>query len=214
MRIRDTLLAGLARQLRRPTGIRGVITGRRLNRFNQDSVLAAVAATQLEPGQTAADIGFGGGVGLPPLLERVGAHGHVYGIDLSQTMLRMARRRFKGDVANGRLTLERGDLGDLPLPDDSLDTLITVNTVYFLTDLDRATAELARVLRPGGRAVVGVGDPDAMASMPVVAHGFTVRPIDELTHSLVASGFATPRDVRVGDGEGAFHLLVADLPAQ
>lgn len=148
------------------------------------------------------------------MLERVGAAGHVYGIDLSQTMLRTARRRHKQDVTAGRLTLQAGDLADLPLPDDSLDALITVNTVYFVADLDRALAEIARVLRPSGRALIGVGDPDAMAAMPVIAHGFTLRSIDELTRGLVAAGLAAPRDERVGTDEGAFHLLIAHRPPQ
>jgi SAM-dependent methyltransferase len=49
---------------------------------------------------------------------------------------------------------------------------ITVNTIYFVDDLDRACSELARVLRPGGRLVVGIGDPEAMARMPFSAYGF------------------------------------------
>jgi arsenite methyltransferase len=65
------------------------------------------------------------------------------------------------------------------------------------------------VLRPGGRAVVGVGDPTAMASMPFARHGFRLRPVDDLVRGLQDAGLTVVRHGRVGDGDDAFHLLVA-----
>lgn len=210
MGIRDRLNAGLARQLGHPSGIRGRLIGRRLNHWNHDTVHAAVAATELGPGQSAADIGFGGGAGLRALLDRVGPGGVVHGVELSETMLAAAKRGFRQDIADGRLSLHAGGLAKLPLTNGSLDAVITVNTVYFVADVEQAFAEIARVLRPGGRAVIGVGDPTAMASMPVTAHGFTIRPVDDLVGQLRRAGFRDPQDQRVGADERAFHLLVAD----
>lgn len=214
MGVRDSFMVGMARQLRQPEGFRGRITGRSLNRGNRNAVLAAVAAIDLKPGQTAADLGFGGGVGLRPLLEGVGPDGHVHGVELSDTMLTMATKRFGQEIAAGRLSLHQGDLADLPLADDSLDAVITTNTVYFVADLGPALAEIARVLRPQGMAVIGVGDPAAMAAMPVTAHGFTIRPIEDLVSHLRDAGFREPGDQRVGAGERAFHLLLTTLEAR
>ncbi len=59
-----------------------------------------------------------------------------------------------------------------------------------------------------------MGDPEAMADMPVTAHGFTIRPIDELMRLLRGAGFDDPIDQRVGDDQRGFHLLVADRSAQ
>jgi hypothetical protein len=61
-----------------------------------------------------------------------------------------------------------------------------------------------------GRIVIGVGDPSAMSAKPFTAHGFTLRPIDDLKHPLRDTGFGEPRVERVGNGERAFHLLVVD----
>jgi arsenite methyltransferase len=205
-------MAGIARQLRQPAGIYGRLVVRGLNRGNRDVVLAAVTATGLEAGQVGADIGFGGGVGLAPLLDRTGPDGHVHGIELSNTALSVARRHFSRHVAMSRLSLHVGDLADLPLPDDSVDAAITVNTVYFVEDLGRAFAELIRVVRPGGRVVIGVGDPAAMGAKPFTAHGFALRPVDELMALLRRVGFHEVRDERVGTDDRAFHLLVADRP--
>ncbi len=209
MGLRDRVLAGLAKQLGRPEGPLGRVVAGRLNRFNQQTVAAAVAATDVGPGQSAADIGFGGGVGIPLLLDRVGASGHVDGVDLSDTMVGSAKRRFREQVDDGLLTLQTGSLAALPLDDASLDAAITVNTIYFLGDLGPAFAELARVLRPGGYVVVGMGDPTAMARLPFTRHGFTLRPVEDVQAALVGAGLDAVKRLRVGDGDDAYHLLVA-----
>ena len=209
MALRDVLRGGLARQLSRPEGLRGRIVARGLNRGNGPAVAAAVRATGLGAGQVGADIGFGGGVGLPLLLDRVGPGGRVHGVELSDTMLAAARRRHRGDIEQDRLTLAKGTLEHLPLADGDVDGLITVNTVYFVDDLRVVFDEIARVLSPTGRAVIGVADPEWMRSQPVVttAPVFRVRPVAELVSALTAAGLDV-RDDQLDDVR-RFHLLVA-----
>ena len=209
MQLRDRLLAGFARQLGHPDGWRGRLVGRGLNRGNRATVTIAAELTGVVAGGRAADLGFGGGIGLRVLLERVGAGGHVDGVDVSETMLGAARRTFRDEISAGRLTLHPATMIDLPLDTASLDALITVNTIYFVEDLGRAFGEIARVLRPGATAVVGLADPVAMARMPFTAHGFRLRDVSEVSALLQRSGFPTVRDVRAGEGPRAFHLLVA-----
>jgi len=131
----------------------------------------------------------------------------VHGVELSQEMLARAKSRYTLEIGQGRLRVLEGSLTELPLADASLDAVITVNTVYFVPELDRACAELARVLRPGARAVIGIGDPDGMAKMPFTAHGFHLRPVAELTAALERAGLAV--DHRVIDRRPfPGHLLV------
>ncbi|WP_231639501.1 class I SAM-dependent methyltransferase [Mycobacterium sp. Marseille-P9652] len=182
-----------------------------LNRGNRPAVTGAVDAAAAASGNMVADIGFGGGLGLELLLRRVGPQGKVYGVEIADDMLARARGRFGAQVAAGSLRLEKGSLTALPLGENSLDAAITVNTVYFVTDLDAACAELARVLRPGGRAVLGVGDPDAMARLPFTAYGFTLRPIPEIVTSLQGAGFAVEQR-RLTDVAIPHHLLIASAP--
>jgi SAM-dependent methyltransferase len=141
------------------------------------------------------------------LLDRVGPDGHVHGVDVSQTMLDSATRRFSAEISAGRLALHAGTMVNLPLPTDALDAAVTVNTIYFVDDLPLAFSELARVLRPGGRAVVGLGDPEEMARIPFTAHGFRLRDAADVVDLLGNAGFDVEH-VRVGDDPGAFHLLV------
>ncbi|WP_431235406.1 class I SAM-dependent methyltransferase [Mycolicibacterium psychrotolerans] len=210
MQLVDRALAGLARQLGDPTGFAGRLVGRVLNRGNRSLVVAAVAAMECRPTSDVADIGFGGGVGLDILLDREGTV--VHGVEMSETMLAEARRRFANDIARGRLRLYTGRMESLPLDDSALDAIISTNTVYFVPDLAAALRELARVLRPGGRLVLGIGDPDQMTKMPFTRHGFRLRPVGELVSAIREAGFVQIEDRRVGEGRRAFHLLVCDLP--
>ncbi|MGW4242207.1 class I SAM-dependent methyltransferase [Nocardia sp. NPDC004722] len=134
-----------------------------------------------------ADIGFGGGVGLSLLLDRVGAGGTVHGVDISPDMVARLTSRYGRELGNGRLRLQTGSITELPFAAASLDALITVNTLYFVDDLDRACTELRRVLRPGGTAVVGVGEPEDMARVPFSVH-VRVRPVAEVTAAMRRAG--------------------------
>jgi len=210
--LRDRLLSTVAGQLGRPHGILGPLVARALNRGNERVIAAAVEAAAPPRGGVVADIGFGGGVGLQLLLDRVGDDGAVYAIEIADDMLRRARSRFGRDVQSGRLRLSSGSLTELPLDDGSVDALITVNTVYFVTELDVACAELARVLRPGGRAVIGIGDPDVMAKLPFASHGFTIRPVGEIAAALENSGLQV-EERRIGEKPMPRHLFVGRRPA-
>ena len=186
--LRDRLLSTVAGQLGRPHGLLSPLVARLLNRGNERAIAAAVESAEVRRGSVAADIGFGGGVGLQLLLDRVGDDGVVHGVEIADDMLARARSRFGRDVQSGRLRLSSGSMTALPLDDNSVDALITLNTVYFISELDAACAELARVLRPGGRAVVGIGDPDVMARLPFAPHGFIIRRVDEIAAALQNSG--------------------------
>jgi arsenite methyltransferase len=205
---RDRFHAALARQLGRPGGFAGRLVARALDRGNRATITAAVEALELEAGSVAADIGFGGGIGLRLMLDRPEVKGAI-GVDPSAEMLRSAGRRFAGEIESDELQLESGTLTQLPLADGSLDGAITVNTIYFVEDLEPALRELARTLRPSGRLVIGVGDPEAMEQMPFTTHGFRLRPIADLEASITGAGLDLVGHRRVGEGKVPSHLLIA-----
>ncbi|MBB1158800.1 MULTISPECIES: class I SAM-dependent methyltransferase [Amycolatopsis] len=205
---RDTLLAGFAKQLGHPRGRAGQAVVRLLNNVNRGPVTAAVEALEIRRGETALDLGFGGGLGLD-LLLRATEGGAVHGAEISETALARARRTFPKNLAAGRLVLHQAGMAELPLGDGTIDAALTVNTVYFIPDLAPAFAEVARVLSGGGRFVVGIGDPSTMREMPFTSHGFRLRPPEEIEQALADAGLELRRHDRLGDGPKAFHLLVA-----
>jgi arsenite methyltransferase len=202
------MLAGFAAQLGKPMGLRGMVVGTMLNRTNRGMIAVAVDALELKSGATAADLGFGGGAGLAMLLERVGPQGHVLGVDLSPTMVRRVSGQFDREIAAGRMQLQLGSLTKLPLEDGSVQGAITVNTIYFIAELDRVFAELARVTSSAGRVVVGIGDPQNMAGMPMTPYGYRLRPVDDVVAEAKSAGLVLQDHRRAGEGDAAAHLLV------
>ena len=102
-------------------------------------------------GESVLDIGFGPGFYAAEMAEAVGRSGHVDGIDTSESMLALAKARC---AKLPWVTLQLGDAVQLPYPDSTF-TAVLVSAVYsYVTDLAKALAELRRVLRPGGRALI------------------------------------------------------------
>jgi arsenite methyltransferase len=208
---RERLMSIVAGQLGRPHGILSPLVARALNRGNKRLIVAAVDAAQINRGDIVADVGFGGAVGLRLLLDRTGDDGVVHGFEIAEDMLRRAESKFSAELGSGRLILARGSLTDLPLDNGAVDALITVNTVYFISELDAVCAELARVLRPGGRVAIGIGDPEVMAKLPFAAHGFTIRPVGEIVAALQNSGLQVDQQ-RIDDNPMPRYVLTGTRP--
>jgi ubiquinone/menaquinone biosynthesis C-methylase UbiE len=160
-------------------------------------------------GASVADIGFGGGLSLSLLLETLGPKGEVIGAEVSLVALQRAEREFRNDISAGRLRLHHAPIESLPLRDGSLNGVMSMNTLYFVEHLDPALRELVRVVRRDGRVVLGLGDPDAMATLSFTPHGFRLRPIAEVVQAMAEVGLNVVKHERVGDGQDAYHLLLA-----
>ena len=116
-------------------------------------------ALALSPGESALDVGCGPGYLTVEMARAVGERGHVHGIDVSEPMLGFARRRC---APFPWITLQSGDAHRIPLADASVDATASVQVYLFSNNLDRALAELYRVLRAGGRAIVVDTDWDSV----------------------------------------------------
>lgn len=114
----------------------------------------------VSPGDRVLDVGCGPGYLTSEIAALVGPDGEVAGIDISASMLALARRRCAG--AGGRVTLREGRCEDVPFPDASFDAAVSVQVYEYVEDIERALAELYRVLRPGGRAVILDTDWDSL----------------------------------------------------
>jgi arsenite methyltransferase len=211
MSVRGRIDARIARQLGHPAGLAGRLVATSLNRGNRRTIEGAVQALSSGPDAVIADVGFGGGIGLGLLLDHPGA-ATVHGVEVSWAMMKRAQAGFAEDLAAGRLYIHHAPMIALPLPASSLDGIITVHTIYFIDDLEQAFRELARTLRNPGRAVIGIGDPDAMKKMSFTAQDFRLRPIADIETALNRAGLTLSDHRRVGAGRIPAHLLVATSP--
>ena len=183
----------IARQLSHPTGIVGHIMGWLMNRHNARQNAFVVEQLALAPDDRVLEVGFGGGINLPTLVERTA---FVAGVDRSRTMVAAARTRFAAAVRAGRADFREGTVQALPFAAGAFDKACTVNTVYFWPSLEAGFAELARVLRPGGRVVVGFLPKAHMDRLGMPADLFTPRTPEEVIAALEHVGFAGVRVTR------------------
>ncbi|WP_404821165.1 arsenite methyltransferase [Pseudoclavibacter caeni] len=113
------------------------------------------AVADLHPGERVLDLGSGGGIDVLLSARRVGPSGFAYGVDMTDEMLALARANaVKAGARN--VEFRKGTIEDVPLPDASVDVVISNCVINLSVDKPRVLAEMFRVLAPGGR--VGVAD--------------------------------------------------------
>ena len=111
------------------------------------------AIASLRPGETVLDLGSGGGIDVFLSARQVGPQGFVYGVDMTDDMLALARRNAeKGGFTN--VEFRKGHIEQIPLPNQSVDVIISNCVINLSPDKGQTLGEAFRVLRPGGRLVV------------------------------------------------------------
>jgi ubiquinone/menaquinone biosynthesis C-methylase UbiE len=169
----------------------------------------AVAVANLRPGETVLDLGSGGGIDVLLSTKRVGPVGKAYGLDASSDMLQLARSNAElADAAN--VEFLQGTIEDIPLPDLSVDVVISNCVINLSSDKPAVFAEVFRILRPKGR--IGISDVIAEDETTSAQRAHTEQrvgcvagalTIGEYRSLLLAAGFvgtSITATIRHGDG--------------
>ncbi len=111
------------------------------------------ALAELKQGETVLDLGSGGGIDVLLSARRVGPHGKAFGLDMTDEMLALAEQnKHRSGLANAEFL--KGEIENIPLPDNSVDVVISNCVINLSGDKDRVLSEAFRVLKPGGRFAV------------------------------------------------------------
>jgi SAM-dependent methyltransferase len=190
-------------QLAHPRGVLAPATGFILNIVNRPINRWTVGSLDLTGSEEVLDVGFGGGVGLDLVRSRL-TSGHVVGVDISQEMVDRVAMRFGQEPRAGNVRVLRADVSALPFADSSFDRAYSVNGVFFWPDPSAGVAEIHRVLRSGGLAVIA--GPTAAFMLARVAGLGPAAPSgpSDLRRIAERAGF---NDVRVRRTAGAALIL-------
>ena len=182
----------IARQFSRPSGLLGRVIGRGMARHNEREARWTVDLLGIEPEARVLEIGFGPGVAIQYAADRT-TRGHVSGIDCSEAMLQMARKRNASRLANGLVDLAKADVQSLPYPDDSFDRAFAIHCIYFWRDPAPCLREIRRVLRPDGVVAITIRPVHQWQGRKPPLDVFHLYRGDEVAKLLSDSGFRRPR---------------------
>ncbi len=174
------------------------------------------ALAELRPGEVVLDLGSGGGIDVLLSAKRVGPTGKAYGLDMTDEMLALARKN-QQEAGATNVEFLKGQIEAIPLPDNSVDVIISNCVINLSGDKDKVIAEAFRVLKPGGRFAVSDvvtrgAIPEAVRASMALWTGCVAGALDEAEYvaKLTAAGFeaAGVEPTRIYSGEDAMTFLV------
>jgi len=178
-------------QFMRPSGWRGQFVGDLMAAKNAAMNRLAVELLNVEPDEHILEIGFGSGIAI----AMAAAHptsGLIHGVDVSDVMLRQARRRNSQFIKDGRIEIKLGSVLQLPYPDSLFDKVFAVNNFHIWSDQEAALGEIRRVLKEGGILLLPLRHKHPTRGW-FVPPGFTEHEIDQVLRLLDPVGFRNIR---------------------
>jgi len=201
----------IARQARHPTGLLGRLIARVMEGETAEVNRRAAELLRPQPQDQVLDIGTGHGRTLA-LLAAGADRGKVVGVDHSPVMCARAARNNKSLIARGRVQVEQASSKNLPFGTGSFDAALSVHTIYFWDPAEPHLAEIARVLRPGGRLVLAFRPAGAPGTEQFPAPVYRFRSAAEVAALLARAGFEVS-PVPDGDAGAIVFLTAIRTPA-
>jgi len=189
----------IARQFKNPTGLGGKITTLIMNYQNQKQYKAVVENIDIRATDTILDIGFGNGYLIRRLSDRNPQK--IYGIDISQDMLKAATRKNRKKIEQGKIQLLLANIQNMPLEDSSIDKAYTVNTVYFWQDVHQVFSEIRRILKPDGIFINVLYLGEWLEKLPITRYGYSKYTVEQIEKITAQSGLRIEHIIDIQPGK-------------
>ncbi len=188
--MQEDVLKEIAAQLRCPSGKNGEETGLMMQASNKNMTQQALLALEPIEVGTVLEIGHGKGEHIAGFLQAK-KQLHYKGLDISPVMHEQAKEKSETWIEAGRADfyLYEGDL--LPFAKDSLNAIVTVNTIYFWNNPLSFAKEIYRVLQPSGKVVIGFAQEKFMKTLPFTSFGFTLYNTEKVIALFLDAGFTS-----------------------
>jgi ubiquinone/menaquinone biosynthesis C-methylase UbiE len=180
----------LSLQARKPSGIIGrYLMAKIFNSINADLNSFIKEILDLQRGDRVLEVGFGPGKLINEMAD-ITTEGVVEGIDFSQVMLKQASKVNKKHILKGNVRLQKGECSSLPFNNESFNKLCSSNTLYFWREPDKYFNEMFRVIKHGGKIVIGFRDNKQMSRLNLSEDIFSTYSLDEVVSLLSKAGFS------------------------
>lgn len=196
-----TFAAYFSKQARKPDGLFGRFFMSRVFEKGNAQLNAFVYETlSIRKNDHVLEIGFGTGA----LIKKIALlmdHGSVEGIDFSKTMVALAEKKNQKFINNGKVKIHWGNFDEVPFEDSSFDKIFTVNTIYFWKKPEATIEKMGRMLKNGGKLVVGFHEKSEMEKMPLSRDVFQYYSTQDLTDLLSRHGALSKIDLIAKKGK-------------
>ncbi len=184
-----------SKQAEKPSGIFGrMVMSRIFEKGNSDLNNFMKELLSPEENDHILEIGFGTGV-LISDMAAITKQGIIEGVDFSKTMVSIARKRNRKHIGEGRVRIRQGGFEEMSYSDNSFDKVCSANTIYFWPDPVDTAEKILKILRPGGKLVIGFGDREELRKKPLSPEVFRLYSRSEVKNILKNSGFTGSIDV-------------------
>jgi ubiquinone/menaquinone biosynthesis C-methylase UbiE len=154
------------------------------------------------------EIGFGTGKLINTMAKQIN-NGLIEGVDFSETMVSVARRRNKKYIAQDKVKIVKGNFDEMSFGKDSFNKVCTVNTIYFWPEPEKTTHKVARLLKPEGQFIIAFEDMAQLNQKPLNRKVFRVYSKNDVRNLLINYGFSNVSIKSREKGSSLLHCAVA-----
>ena len=178
----------IGEQVKHPRGMFSGVIAQRMNQSNVDINKNTIQLLEIEPTDRVLEIGFGGGDGLNEMTKLIQS-GLLAGIEISDDMIKLSRKRFKDFISQGKLELKKGSSKEIPYEDGFFDRVCVINCIYFWSDPLADLREIMRVMKNEGKLVLSAYTEEMKQKFSFSRRGYIFYSESQVQYFLDEAGF-------------------------